>query len=268
MRVTDRCNDLFRLLRTARWLTTGQIHERFFAPATVDATRKRLRKLVAHHYLIVRRTHRMDQSWFALGRAGKQALQNAGVEEVSLERRVPTQVEHFRGINDCRILAELAGCGYFFACWELPGVGWRERLIPDAIFTIQNQLFAVEYDRGMEGAEFFARTKIPSYERGFAGFPCRGLIVLTDSQQRMVVLDRAIGTTTIDIRYSTVQMMRERGLGQPIFHRYPSLQTVPETLLSASLADKRPFDAQSPDTTKVEMDSGLAIKEHQLDGGL
>ena|SRR2546425_9856623 len=45
MKLTPRCNELFRLLRGARWLSTGQIHRRFFPNASLDAARKRLRKM-------------------------------------------------------------------------------------------------------------------------------------------------------------------------------------------------------------------------------
>src|SRR5438128_1479212 len=44
VKLTPRCTELFRLLRGARWLSTGQIHRRFFPHASVDAARKRLRK--------------------------------------------------------------------------------------------------------------------------------------------------------------------------------------------------------------------------------
>jgi len=50
MRLTKRCLDLFRMLRAARWLTTAQIHRRFFSAATLDAARKRLRKLTDAGY--------------------------------------------------------------------------------------------------------------------------------------------------------------------------------------------------------------------------
>jgi hypothetical protein len=124
-------------MRAARWLTTGQVRRRFFPGATADAARKRLRKLAASGYLVMIRKHRMSEALFTLGPEGKRALERGGAEEVVLERRLPKQLEHFTGINDVRIAAELAGSlAHFFAHWELPGVGWRHPVIPDAVFSI------------------------------------------------------------------------------------------------------------------------------------
>jgi len=67
MRLTARCTNLLRLLRAARWLTTSQVHARFFSHATLDAVRKRLRKLTAGRYLMMVRQERMSQALFTLG---------------------------------------------------------------------------------------------------------------------------------------------------------------------------------------------------------
>ena len=53
--------------------------------------------------------------------------------------------------------------GYFFACWELPGLGWSHGIIPDAVFSLAHHTFAVEFDRGKEGIRYFIRTKIGAY---------------------------------------------------------------------------------------------------------
>src|SRR2546425_6409607 len=125
MRLTKRCLELLRTLRAARWLATGQVRRRFFSDATADAAHKRLRKLTDAGYLVMFRENRMREALFTLGREGKEVLEQAGTEEVALERRPPKQLEHFTGINDLRIAAELAApLTYFFACWELPGLGW------------------------------------------------------------------------------------------------------------------------------------------------
>ena len=62
MKLTPRCLNLLRLLSAARWLTTRQIHARFFPAATMDAARKRLRKLNASEYIHMVRETRMDQA--------------------------------------------------------------------------------------------------------------------------------------------------------------------------------------------------------------
>jgi hypothetical protein len=54
-------------------------------------------------------------------------------------------------------------CGqlsYFFAAWELPGIGWKHPIVPDAIFRTMDRTFAVEYDRGGEGLRYFIGSKI------------------------------------------------------------------------------------------------------------
>jgi len=235
MRLTPRCTNLLGLLRQARWLTTGQVHARFFPHATRDAVRKRLRKLVQEKYLVMVRPHHMSEAIFALGAQGQRVLEDLGSDPVTLERKPPAQLDHLRGVNDCRIAAELEDCSYFFACWELAKLNWRHPLIPDAIFSLQGQTMAIEFDRGFEGAAFFARTKLPHYERGFPDLPCSRVLVVTESVVRMKALARAIGGTQVDILFTTVDLIQMRGFDAPIFHRNPCEECQPESLFSPSL---------------------------------
>ena len=228
MKLTPRCMDLLRLLTAARWLTTRQIHCRFFRDATLDAARKRLRKLTASEYLAMVREGRMNQALFTLGRAGKRAIEAACSTPVVLERRPPTQREHFLAVNDVRIAAELAGpLSYFFAYWELPGLGWRHSLIPDAVFNMADRTFAVEFDRGLEGIQFFIRTKIATYRRGLDGLPLAAILVVTDRDARMASLAKAIGDTGGRMLFSTLDAVRSHGLLGPVFHRAPGDPGVP-----------------------------------------
>ena len=222
MRLTPRCINLLRLLSAARWLTTRQIHCRFFASATVDAARKRLRKLTAGKYLDMVRESRMDEALFTLGRAGKRILETASAAPVALERKPPTQREHFLAVNDVRIAAELAGSlSYFFAYWELPGLGWRHPLIPDAVFRMADRTFALEFDRGVEGVQFFIRTKMTAYRQGLDGLPLAAILVVTDRDTRMSSLAEAIGDTEGRVLFSTIAAVRAHGLSGPAFHRRP-----------------------------------------------
>jgi len=230
MRLTTRCLDLLRLLRTARWLTTAQIQRRFFPSAAADTVRKRLRKLTADGYLIAVRPDWMSPALFALGPHGKTVLEDDCPEPVILERRPPTHLAHFRGVNDCRIAAELADCEYFFAYWELPKIPWRHPLIPDAILSLRDESLAIEYDRGFEGAAFFAKTKLPHYQRGFQDFPCSRVLVITESAVRMRALARVIGAGHVDVLFSTVDLIRSRGLCAPVFCRSPTAKSEPEGL--------------------------------------
>ncbi len=228
IKLTPRCINLLRLLSAARWLTTRQVHCRFFAGATLDAARKRLRKLTAGGHLVMVREGRMDEALFTLGRAGKRVLETAGVTPVALERRPPTQREHFLAVNDVRIAAELAGSlKYFFAYWELPGLGWRHSLIPDAVFMIGGKTFAVEFDRGVEGIRFFMQTKVSAYRRGLEGLPLAAILVVTDRDARWASLAKAIGDTKGRMLFSTLDAVREHGFIGPVFHREPGDAGVP-----------------------------------------
>jgi hypothetical protein len=111
MRLTSRCKDLLRLLRAARWLTTGQVHRRFFAHASMSAVRRRLRQLAAEGYVVKHQEDRMREALFALGREAGRVLETeiGGGKPVVLERVLPKQLEHLTGINDIRIAAELGG---------------------------------------------------------------------------------------------------------------------------------------------------------------
>ncbi len=220
MKLTPRCNELFRLLRGARWLSTGQIHRRFFPNASLDAARKRLRKQVETRHLVAYREHRMMETLFTLGREGKRVLEQVSAGEIRLERQPPKQLAHFAGINDIRIAAELAGSlSYFFACWELPAFGWQHPLIPDALCAFSDRTFAIEYDRGMEGVRFFAETKIALYDHGLDGLPLTAVLVITDGKQRMKNLAQAVNAARQPILFSTLDVVRTQGLLAPVFNR-------------------------------------------------
>jgi hypothetical protein len=227
MRLTPRCLNLLRLLRAARWLTTGQVHSRFFAHATVDATRKRLRKLSAAKYLVMVRRDRMSEALFTLGSQGKRVIESESGDSIVQDRRPPVQLEHFLAMNDLRIAAELAGdLQFFFAYWELPSLGWREALIPDAIFTLKGSTFAVEFDRSFEGVRFFAESKIPIYETGFSDLVLSAVLVVTDRESRMASLAAAIGGTRTPVLFSTLDMIRSNGMLAPVFYPQPGSRAV------------------------------------------
>src|SRR5262245_11596810 len=103
MRVTDRSIELLQLLAAARWLTTSQIRRRFFPGATLDAARRWLRKHSAKGYLVMMQPNRMAEALFTLGREGKRVLESLGTHtDITLERRLPKQIEHMNGINEFR----------------------------------------------------------------------------------------------------------------------------------------------------------------------
>lgn len=267
MRLTLRDMQILRLLRTARWLTTSQVRARFFSHASCDAVRKRLRKLTQEKYLVMVRRDRMSHALFALGPHGKAVLEDESTEPVILERRPPANSDHLTGVNDCRVSSELAGCAYFFACWELARIHWRHKLIPDAIFSLQDQTFAIEFDRGFEGAAFFARTKLPHYEQGFPNLPDCRLLVITESAVRMKALARAIGLAHVEILFTMIELIRTRGLFAPIFYRQPTEECEPESLLSPSLDGKRVIDVQQLGYHQLEVSQTGPIKGRGIDSG-
>ena len=219
MRLTQRCLDLFKLLRAARWLTTSQIRRRFFPNATADATRKWLRKATDGGYLRMHRQNRMTEGLFTLGSAGKRALETCGVEDVMvLERKPSKQIEHRLGINDIRIAADTSlPLAYFFACWELAALDWQYPIIPDAVFAVGRRTFAVEFDRGLETIRYFLCTKIAVYRRGLEGFPLSAVLIVADSKTRMVALAKAMAAERGRFLFTTLDLVRKHGLAAPIF---------------------------------------------------
>lgn len=204
---------MLRLIRCARWLSTGQIHRRFFAPATVDAARKRLSKLVRGRYLRMHQANRMSEALFTVGTEGRRELEHLGIEVLRLERVPPTQIEHFLAVNDIRIAAERTpGLSYFFAYWELPALHWRWPIIPDAVFSVEGRTIAVEYDRGMESLRYFVRTKMRAYEQGLDDLAVHSVLVVADRPARVATLARAIDDGSGRVTLATIDEVRKSGL--------------------------------------------------------
>ena len=225
--LTDRCWELLRLLRASRWLSTGQVRRRFFAHASFDAAHKRLRILVRSGHLRRIQPHPMAEALYTLGPEGKRALEQRGDPVVVLERTPPNQLNHLLGINDLRIAAELAeGLVYFFACWELPGLGWSHAIIPDAVFALGNQTYAVEFDRGVEGVRFFVRSKVAAYRRGFDDLAVHAVLIVTDRHARLESLAQAVRDGTGRFLFTTLDRVREEGLAAPIFSPMPGSEGV------------------------------------------
>src|SRR5947208_2931106 len=67
MRLTPRSANLLVLLSSARWLTTSQVHRRYFKGASFEAARKCLRKLERERYVFRFRRNPMMESLFSLG---------------------------------------------------------------------------------------------------------------------------------------------------------------------------------------------------------
>jgi hypothetical protein len=238
MRLTLRCQEIFKLLNVAGWLRTSQLHRRCFGKATADAARRRLRALAKAGYVVKVQPNRMAEALFRLGPAGKRALERSGARSIALQRHLPKQLEHLLGVNDVRVAAELSlSLAYFYAYWELPSVNWKQPIIPDAIFGVGNHAFALEFDRGGENPQFFIRTKLSFYQRGFGDFPLHRIIIVTDRQARMEALAKAIGSRGTRILLTTLDRIKQGDLAAPIFFETSLRQGVSsyETILPTPL---------------------------------
>ena len=188
IRLTKRDMRILRKCMPAKWLTTSQIQQLFFSNATRDVVQKRLRKLGSAGYLLSCRPDRMSEAIHTPGHRAKQVLESEGYP-VKLVRKPPVQLDHFIGINDIRIQVE-KGCfpvKSFFAAWELGAVGWTYPVIPDAVFRIEKEgilTFLVEYDRGTESLDIFAK-KLRIYQEDLYGFTFNSVLIIGDGRQRI-----------------------------------------------------------------------------------
>jgi len=223
IRLTERDTNILRKCAVAQWLTTSQVWQLFFAEATPDAVRKRLRKLTEAGYLRTWQEHPMAETLHTVGPKGKSALEALGFE-TSLLRTPPKHLAHFIGINDIRVAVE---CGavpvvYCYAAWELPQLGWTFPAIPDAIFSIGADLratFLVEYDRGNETAKQFSR-KIASYEDGIDGFPFDAALIIGETEGRLGSLGSHLRAHDLPPRRfftAHIDRIREAGMFAPVF---------------------------------------------------
>jgi hypothetical protein len=188
IRVVSKC-------AVSKWLATGQLARLYFPEVTLDAVRKSLRRLVEAGYLTAYREHQMAETLHGLGPNGKALLEAKGLA-ADVTRKPPRQIEHLVGINDVRVAVEAnpAEVAYFFASWELQGLGWVHPVIPDAVVGLklpERRTFLVEYDRATETLPTLVM-KLRAYEVGLSGIPFRALILVTDTTSRLETLARHI----------------------------------------------------------------------------
>jgi len=111
-------------------------------------------------------------------------------------RKPPRQVEHLVGINDVRVAVEVKPqqVAYFFACWELPALGWVHPVIPDALLGLrlpERRTFFLEYDRATETLPTLLG-KLRGYDSGLSGIPFRALLLVADTAARLETLGRHV----------------------------------------------------------------------------
>jgi hypothetical protein len=161
----------------------------------------------------------MSQALFRLGPEGQRVLETLGGEPVVVDRKPPIQRQHSEAINDFRIAAELAGeLKFFYAAWELPRLGWTQAIIPDGLVGLGDQTFAIEVDTGVEGVQFFVRSKMPAYGRGFDDLPLSALLIVADRAARISSLAKAIGDRCGRVLFTTMDLVVGHSLLAPIFY--------------------------------------------------
>jgi hypothetical protein len=180
----------------------------------------------------------MTYALFTLGAEAKRVLEVDEVQPISLERRIPVQLSHLLGVNDIRLAAETApSLSWFFAYWELAAINWKHKIIPDALAAFGNHVVAIEFDRGVEGLQFFNRTKMAVYSRGLAGFAFAGVVVVADREARTRALARSIGSRFGRVWFGTLDEIRTRGMEAPVFRegdREDYVSILPNSLLEVS----------------------------------
>jgi len=203
LRCTERDKKLIVKCGLCRWLTTTQAGRSYFPGATANAVQKRLRKLVEAGYLRSHRESLLSEALHAPGPKAKAIFEEKGVEYAGASD-VPRQVAHLVGVNDIRIAVETATIpvAYFFAHWQIGGLGWPHPVIPDAVFGLlapHRRNFVVEYDRATESSSVLV-AKLCAYHEGLPGFPIEAVVIVTERDRRMESLRREIRKRDLSVR--------------------------------------------------------------------
>jgi Replication-relaxation len=195
LRCTERDKKLIVKCGLCHWLTTTQVGRLYFPAATANAVQKRIRKLVEAGYLRSYREGLLSEALHAPGPKAKTVFEEKSVEYAGASE-VPRQVAHLVGVNDIRIAVETSPVpvAYFFAHWQVGGLGWPHPVIPDAVFGLlapHRRNFAVEYDRGTESVGILA-AKLRTYQEGLPGFPFDAVLIIMERNRRMDALHREV----------------------------------------------------------------------------
>lgn len=193
VRLTKRDMRLLAKLAAARWLTTSQIAALIFAEREGSVVRRRVAQLARDGYIRSCRPTRTAEVFHTAGLHGSEVLAAEGVS-VELEKTLPGDLEHVRGVNDLRVLVETGGIPvrYCYAYWELGRFPHFRRLIPDAAFAVdagRKLRFVAEYDRSSEPRKVI-RHKVLSYLEGLTPYPWDAVLVIAETQARVESLIR------------------------------------------------------------------------------
>jgi Replication-relaxation len=225
-RVTGRDLRLFAKLALCRWLTTTEIKRLYFPEATSNAVQKRLRKLADSGYLRSERENRMAEAVHAVGVKAKPLVEERGIE-IDVASEVPKQIEHMLGVNDIRVAVETSRVkvAWFFAYWQLPGLGWTHPVIPDAVFAVrapERRCFVLEYDRGTETAGKLLE-KLRAYDGGLPGLGFEAVVVVTEGTRRLDLLARGLRRRMVEVTVlaSAMEEISKAGVFEARFVELP-----------------------------------------------
>ena len=226
VRLTERDRRLLAKCAVCRWLTTDQLKRLCFPEATLNAVQKRLRKLAEAGYLRSYQEHPTAESVHAVGPKDRCLVEEKGIA-VMAASEVSRQMEHLLGINEVRIAVETADVqvAYYFAYWELFDLGWRETVVPDAIFALQateRRTFIVEYDRGTVTLRTLSG-KLRRYAEGLNGFLFEAVLVVTEERRRLDLLAGEMRREglTVPVLVAKLDGVREAGLFEAWFVELP-----------------------------------------------
>lgn len=160
----------------------------------------------------------------ALHAAGPNAKKMLEKVQLTVPRaEPPRQRAHLVGINDLRIAVETGPypVSYFFASWQLAGLDWPHRVVPDAVFALQvgtKHVVVAEYDRSTENMRMLAE-KINAYRAGLPDFPVAAVLVIVDDPARLGRLARRIRPREGPLRVlgATIGALRGKDIGTPVF---------------------------------------------------
>lgn len=219
VRITDRDRRVLAKCAICRWLSTGQIQRLYFPEATSNTVQRRLRKLADEGCLRIYREHPMAEALHAVGPRARALLEQRGISAPPADEN-PKQIEHLRGVNEIRITFEARlSVAFFFAYWQLAGIGWSFPAIPDAICAIRapdRQRFLIEYDRGTEPLRVLAE-KLRLYDGGVPGFTPDAVLLVTEQGRELDRLRRVLQRDGVRITcLATALADVERALTEPV----------------------------------------------------
>lgn len=234
MRLTDRDEWILESLAKLRFGTTRQLADLHFAGSR-SAANKRLRKLLDGRLVRAWVRDLADDNIYALDRRGAVLVGESDSEAppLAVVRGLDRNLEHLLAINDVRLWLALglglmgAELTWWRSDWELRS-SFRERLVPDALFTIQSeegeQAFALEVENHSRSVKGFAR-KLLAYAaaegRGSGLYGLRDVVTLIVGRDgRWVERYRVLAGTVHRawrVWFTTLESIRSQGVEASIW---------------------------------------------------